>query len=127
MNQQELEEAVKAIQRQMTYLKGDSNEKPLKILLNLAKLYLQVIKSGIPKKLTVKELKKVGGNSLSDAEYEFGEICYNQCHEDFTVYLTQKLEGLGNLIMNIDNPFLHPAKRKELSKAIRKYLGGENV
>ena len=93
MTQQKIEKAISAIDNEMQYLQTDGNEKYYQILLDIAKLYLSVMKLGILQKLEP-ILIDIGVGNL-ESEYEKG---YNQAIDEFTAYLAQKLIGLEGVI-----------------------------
>ena len=127
MTQQKIEKAISAIDNEMQYLQTDGNEKYYQILLDIAKLYLSVMKLGILQKLEP-ILIDIGVGNL-ESEYEKG---YNQAIDEFTAYLAQKLSGLEEVIRESSLCHLCLAEVweaekeiKELVSSIRKHLGVE--
>ena len=114
INEKELQEAIAIMKDIIPNTMGLQayQIEALAIIINLAQLHLKVMKSGIPK-----ERFLFAGN----VELNKG---YNLAIDEFTVYLTQKLEGLENLIAEFiphrDNNYIRP-----LATAIRKELGVE--
>ena len=92
MTHQEIEEAIGN--------KYGTTENQLKLLKEIAKHHLSVMKSGIPKKKEIKEYdsdERGTGNTDDDYAYGMkrGEVYgYNACHNEFTAYLAQKLESV---------------------------------
>ena len=125
MTQQEIKEAI-------FDLSGDDRN-PLNKPINLAKLHLSVMKSGMPKKkLTYQNRSiKIGGQEIkeTDSRYNAG---YNDGIKDFTAYLAQKLIGLEDVIRGsslchlcLSNVSEGEKEIKELVEIIRKHLEAE--
>ena len=119
MTQQEIEEAIGN--------KYGTTENQLKLLKEIAKSHLSVMKLGILQKLEP-ILIDIGVGNL-ESEYEKG---YNQAIDEFTAYLAQKLSGLEEVIREsslchlcLSNVSEGEKEVKELVETIRKYLGVE--
>ena len=110
MTQQEIEEAIKQTEELIAGfdLSGDDRN-PLNKLINLAKLHLSVMKSGMPKKkLTYQNRSiKIGGQEIkeTDSRYNAG---YNDGIKDFTAFLAQKLSGLEGMIEKLLREKVNP-------------------
>mgnify|MGYP001559271077 CR=1 FL=1 len=123
MTQQEIEEAIKQTEELIIDfdLSGDDRN-PLNKLINLAKLHLQVMKSGVPKRLPDKAITveapsvsaresgrywflKINGAVVAlvpskELAIELVQKCFdrNQAVDEFTAYLAQKLSGLEGIV-----------------------------
>lgn len=120
MTQKEIEEAIEQTEELIIDfdLSGDDRN-PLNKLINLAKLHLQVMKSGVPKKKPIKV--------KDDIDYE--AVSYNKAIDEFTAYLAQKLSGLEGIVKEsslchlcLSNVSEGEKEVKELVGTIREYL-----
>ena len=126
MIQQEIEAAYSSVMT--SYNRGlVPRSEDIKLLLDLTKLHLQVMKSGVPKK---KEYANGDIFPTDDRDYDPAYVeGYNACHDDFTTYLTQKLGGLEEVIREsslchlcLSNVSEGEKEIKELVEIIRKHL-----
>ena len=116
MIQQEIEAAYSSVMT--SYNRGlVPRSEDIKLLLDLTKLHLQVMKSGVPKKKEILQYKGSEIDLVTTALIGQSQG-YNQAIDDFTAYLAQKLEGIEKIIKTIPSVYW-----PELLFKIRKHLG----
>lgn len=122
-NLEELKETVETIEKVLPYMKDDSNEPSLRILLNLAQSYISAIEKGMPDKKPeiVMVYHSPGIEHPTSDIYAEG---FNACHDRIMPFIVKKNEEIAKL--EAENKSLREElkeKDKAMEEIIKTYQG----